>query len=668
MKRRSSLRPPRSATRQRGSAAVLGALWITVALICLMSIDIGNIFWQRREAQRVADMAALAGAQRVLQSCPTAQQTSRESALLNARTPTQAFAITEGPDCGVWSATANSSGDRFTATTTNPNAVRVTVSRTVPYWFVFSTNSASRVISATATAKINTPLAALSIRNTLLTVDASRSSLLNAVIGGMLGGSLNLGIAGWQGLVDANINLLNYLDALNIELGLQAGNYDQLLGTQVSLGQLINAAITALPQGGNTAQITAAALSGLLAISAAVPTLDVTLGELLNLQTGTTSAGLNAGVQVLQLVQAIAEIANSKNAVAIEVPISLLGLANINLAVKVIEPAQFSSVGNPVLAEAAPLGDNKIYISTAQVRTLISVELPALDGVTGLLGAVTNLLSPVTTLLNSLLSLNLSVLGDVLSCVLACTKNVTDIDILPPPVKLDISLDAGNAGVWVTGHSCVTNNKSLITQTRTALADLRIGKLGDTWAATKAVAFATKAPPQAAPVPVLDIGEMSCTRILLGLIPVKCDEANRKAYYGGGLALQAQIPVVAQTNPLTFTNPNNVGQPWMPADYQAVPGATNIVSTVSSTLQGLNILKAIPAQGSANGGLANVLTALTNTLSGVISLLQGVVSGLLSPLLDPLLNTLLGNVLGIGLSNAEVGGQLTCDTDAELVQ
>lgn len=658
-------RPPPG--RQRGSAAVLGVLWITVALICLMSIDIGNVFWQRREAQRVADMAALAGAQRVLDSCATAQQAARDSVLLNARTASEVFAIAGDPVCGVWSQTPDNAGERFTATTINSNAVRVTVSRAVPYWFVFDTANPSRIISASATAKMNTPLAALSVRSALLTIDSSRSSLLNAVVGGLLGGSLNLGVATWQGIVDANIRLLDYLDALSLALGLQVGNYDQLLNTKVTLGQLIDAAVTALPKGGNTAQVTAAALGGLLGIGAIVPRLDVTLGELLGLQSGTPMNGLLTKLQVLQLVQAVAGIANARSAASVEVPISLLGLANINLAVKVIEPAQFSAVGNPVLAETDPLGDNKIYISTAQVRALISVSLPALGGVTGLAGAVTNLLSPVTTLLNGLLSLDLRVIGDVLSCVLVCTKNVTDIDLLPPPIKLDISLDAGGAAAWVTHHSCIANNKSLSVQTRTAIADVRVGKLADTWASTKAAAFATRTPPQTTPVPVLDIGKMACTRILLGLIPVQCDYANRQAYYGGGLALQAQVPVGAQTSPLSFNNPNRVGQPWTSADYQPVPGTSNILATVSSTLQGLNILKAIPARGSANGGLASVLALLTNTLSGVIALLQGVVSGLLSPLLDPLLNLLLGNVLGIGLSNAEVGAQLTCGADAELV-
>ena len=48
--------------RQSGAVAMLGALWLMVAVICLATIDIGNVFWQRRELQKIADLAALAGA------------------------------------------------------------------------------------------------------------------------------------------------------------------------------------------------------------------------------------------------------------------------------------------------------------------------------------------------------------------------------------------------------------------------------------------------------------------------------------------------------------------------------------------------------------------------------------------------------------------------------
>lgn len=47
---------------------------------------------------------------------------------------------------------------------------------------------------------------------------------------------------------------------------------------------------------------------------------------------------------------------------------------------KVIEPPQFSAIGDPARAKADPLGPDRIYVRTAQVRTLLSVNLPVLTG------------------------------------------------------------------------------------------------------------------------------------------------------------------------------------------------------------------------------------------------------------------------------------------------
>lgn len=146
---------------------------------------------------------------------------------------------------------------------------------------------------------------------------------------------------------------------------------------------------------------------------------------------------------------------------------------------------------------------------------MISVELPALNGVSNLLNAVTTLVSPVTTLLNNLLSFKLNLLDDVLGCLIACTKDVTDVDILPAPIRLDINLDAGGGESRVNNFSCPADAKTLSAQTTTAAAQLRIGKMGTSTADAKSKVFASNAPPTVAPVPVIDIGSLQCTRLLL---------------------------------------------------------------------------------------------------------------------------------------------------------
>jgi hypothetical protein len=309
------------------------------------------------------------------------------------------------------------------------------------------------------------------------------------------------------------------------------------------------------------------------------------------------------------------------------------------------------------------MGPDQIYVRTAQVRTLVSVELPALNGLSALLNAVTSALSGVTSVLNSVLALDLKVVGNMLACVLVCVDDdVTDIDVLPPPVRLDIGLDVGHGQSRVTDFRCDAAEQSLTTSTRTALADIRIGKMGATAESAKASAFSSSTLPVPGVVPVIDIGKMKCTRVLLGLIPV-CHENTRQAFFGGGLGLSAEVPLVANTATQQFVNPPKLDQAPV---YQAI-SSQNIVSTLQSTLGGANLLHPIaPSSAAESPALGTLLTGLTNALSGVIGVLRTVVANLLSPLLDPLLNTLLKG-LGIDLAQTEVAGRLSCAGSVELV-
>jgi hypothetical protein len=465
---------------------------------------------------------------------------------------------------------------------------------------------------------------------------------------------------GWNGLINTNVKLLSYLDQLGIDLGIGVGKYDQVLATDVSVGTLIQAMINALQQSGSTAQVVIDALNLIkVTANAAAAQPLLKLGDLLGVQTGTDAAGLDTDIQLFQLLEGVVQASNGKSAVVASVQL----LSGITANVKVIEAPQVSAVGDPTLAKQNPTGPDQIYVRTAQIRTLISIELPVLTGLANLVNAVSTLISPVTDLLNSLLGLDLVTgLSKILGCVLGCTRDVTDVKILPPPLRLDISLDAGGGESRVTDFNCAADAKSLTTQTTTSVANLRIGSLGTTAAIAKANAFSSSALPIVSPVPVIDIGSQKCVLGPLGLLVLSCDATHRKAFYGGGLGLKADVPVGSTTQPQFFANPPELDQ--LP-NYLAI-STQNIIDTLSNTLGGLNLLTTITPTASG-GGLQSVLTALTNTLSGVINLLRGIVSGVLTPLLDPLLNTLLSNVLGANLAQTEVGARLSCMKSAELV-
>ncbi|WP_119737782.1 pilus assembly protein TadG-related protein [Pseudomonas sp. Larv2_ips] len=651
---------PRFHCKQRGAIGLMAAGVLAVVLaFTLLVIDSGRLYLEKRKLQGVADTAALEAVSRN-GTCLAGLSAAAYAGQSVAR---NYFVVGNGNTlvtrCG--SVTTGASGQRtFSANPALSSAIQVVVSKTVTtsvaggVWALFSGNpvSLNTVLSATAVAAKPTPsLAQLTINSTLASVNTASASLLNPLFSGLLGGNLNLTLAGWNGLLNTNISLLSYLDQLAINLGVTAGNYTQLLNTNVTASQLIQAAITVLTANGATADVLTAL--GSLKI-AAINQAPLTLGQILQLQTGTTAAALNANLQVFQLIQGVVQLSNSQSAAAATLPVSLLGLANITTQVKVIEPPQLSAIGDPALAAANPQGPNAIYVRTAQVRTEVTVSLPVLSSLSGLTTAVNNLVGPLTPVINSLLSLNLVSTINSALCLLGAGCQQLDLLALPGNLPLNIVLDAGGASSYVTAYSCPTGSagtKSLTAYTTTSLASLNVGAITN--------AFSSTLPMTVAPLALIDIGTKTCHEILgIGTC------GTRVPFAGGGVAIKVLSPIAASNQTLVFSStapfatPPNVG---LTPTYQAVAPATNVVSSLSTTLNGVGITAYQPVGSNPLGALAASVVSL---LGGVSAIVTPVVDSLLGPLLNPILNNLL-NMLGISLTNVNVGANLTCGQTGE---
>lgn len=341
--------------RQSGSVAMLGAIWLMIAVICLATIDIGNVFWQKRELQKIADLAALAGASGALD-----QNSCRTNAERNLTLNGSVVSELVTAQAGHWDKSASPFfGSASKAS--EINACRVSFQRTVPFLFVFAAGAErGRQITAQATAMQSARIARLSVRSTLLALDTEKSALLDAVVGGMLGGKINLGVAGWQGIANANISLLSFFDALAVRAGLNVGDYDQVVKTKVTLDKVMLAMLDALPQQGSLA-----AVNALNALALGVGNIQIALQDILKLGTGLGSAALRTDVNVLDLVTTVAQLANSQNAAKVGVNLNL-GLVEVGLNLKVIEPPQ-SAIGDPVR--------DRIEAKTSQIDLVTGLKL-----------------------------------------------------------------------------------------------------------------------------------------------------------------------------------------------------------------------------------------------------------------------------------------------------
>lgn len=360
----------RAATRrrQRGSTMLLAALCVAIALAALGAIDVGNFFYMRRDLQRTADLAAVAGAQTIdsasssTGNCAAATASAQQNAQGGNNLSTGASVTVV---CGRWDPSVNSGQSYFSTAGTPMNAVQVTVQQTVPYFFL----GPARVVQATSTAQ------ATNIRSfSITTAVASLSGgLLNGLLNGLLGGNLNLSVASYQGLASAQLKLGDLATALGV------GTMAQLLNTQVTVAQLVNAMATALSQ---STTVGASVISDLGTIAASIPGgQKIALGAtsttngLLAVALGDPQAGATATINALDALLVAAEIANGQSAINLGTALNLAPLATVTAQAKVIEP--------PVIAvgEAGQNADGTWRTSahSADVRLYLNVQLANLN-------------------------------------------------------------------------------------------------------------------------------------------------------------------------------------------------------------------------------------------------------------------------------------------------
>lgn len=633
---------------QRGAIGLMAALTLgLVLLFMLLVVDSGRLYLEQRKLQRVSDLAVLEAVSRG-GSCTagTAPTYANESAIRNSFKPgaTQKVNTT----CGTL-VTGSDNLRTFKLDSTKSDAIRVIATTTVPtsvaggLWSFYSNGKflINTPLTASAVGAIGgAPLARLTINSSLADINTANSALLNSLFGGLLGGNLSLSAVSWQGLAATNINLLSYLDQLAINVGATAGDYNQLLNSNLQVTQLLDAAIKVLEKNGGGVTVASKALTDIKLITS--NTQVIKLGDVLNIKNGTPSAGLNTDIKAFNLLDGIVQVAGGKSAATatINTTIPLIGAATIYL--KIIDPPQVSTTGNPALAKANPTGPNQIFVKTAQVQARIHLELAVVKALQPLTDALTSVLSTVLEVVKKLLGLNLI---EVVKCVLSCETATLSI-----ASALDVYVEAGSASAYVTDYSCASDgSKKLTVSATSSLATLTIGNApvkGDFPELDADKKFIV------APVKLINMNVKTC--YILG---IACKTEEGKA---GSFNLRARSTVsnpagniyysATAANPATLPNLNL-------APYPQKLNNVDIIKSLSGLTGNIETSYTPPPGKTVTGDLLNAVTNLVTQLTGALTT---ALSSVLSPLLDPIVNTLLKS-LGISLGNAEIGANLSCN-------
>jgi len=358
---------------KRGGVAIIAAV-SSASLIAFaaLAVDLGSIFLQTRQLQGMADLAALGAA----------------NDLTNAQAAAAATASGNGFNGTVQTATvlgayvANSAipaSQRFTPGATAPNAVKVTLTAQAQLFFGQAImGKASIPITRTATAA-TAQAASFSLGSGLASV---QNGVENALLTSLTGSSVSLSVADYNNLVGANVDLLQYSQALQTKLNLKGVSFTQVLSSNVTTGQALSVLSTLLDTGGNDP----AAQAINKVVSAAGTATPANLQQLIDLgpyaNQDHTSAATGAGVSVnaLQLTSAILQLSQGGHQVQLSLGSTIPGLASTTAWLAIGQ----RPTNSPWLTVN---DDGTVTVYTAQTRLYLDAQVAPGAGVLNSAGA-----------------------------------------------------------------------------------------------------------------------------------------------------------------------------------------------------------------------------------------------------------------------------------------
>lgn len=346
-------------------AALFGGVFCVLAAL---AIDLGSISLKARQVQGAADLSAMAAARDLSHAQAAAQATA------SANLPElQTVSVTKG---GYAADPHLAPKDRFSAGAPEPNAARVEIAAPAPLFFgrwILQRDSLVVRKSATAAIPGGQPQAMFSIGSRLASLDGG---LANALLSGLLGGKVSLTIMDYRALAGAQVNLLQFSDALATELGVTAGDYDALLQQEVTAGRALKVLET----------IAGADSKSALGKLTHVPVdAKLKLQDLIGVEADAKQGlreALNADVSALDLIMASLETANGDRQVALDLG-ARAGLADLDVMLAIGERPNKSpwltitSKGEPIIRTAQA----RIYLKATTAQTLAGlaqVKLPIL--------------------------------------------------------------------------------------------------------------------------------------------------------------------------------------------------------------------------------------------------------------------------------------------------
>lgn len=365
----------------RANVATLFALFLPIMIGCLaLAVDYGNLTLQDRKLQKAADLASIVAAADIVNAEEAVAKffalnnhniavETEDGLLLDERYLTEEEYIDQQkrgvarlvrgryyPDPSI------AANLRFVEMETSPDAAKVTIRKEGNIYFGSLFTDAPELF-AVGTAS-SEKLAGFSVGSRLASLNGG---ILNSLLGGLLGTTISLKAMDYEALLDADVDVLAFMQTLATRLDLTALTYDEILATDLTLPQLLSTIrlTSGVPP---TVQAVLKTLETATSKNAETIRLDRILNlDAKNALTLATDAPWDMKIGVLEIITAAAALANGENQIAVDTGLSLPPLTNLSVSLAIGEPP----VGTPSHA----LGPIGTAVRTAQTRLKVSFEL-----------------------------------------------------------------------------------------------------------------------------------------------------------------------------------------------------------------------------------------------------------------------------------------------------
>lgn len=346
------------------SMILAGSLFVLIGTSAF-AVDMGLVYLSKRKLQGIADTAALAAAGQTLdqRSAVAGVIQSTGDASIRLRLLEQG-AYHRDPDLPV--------EERFSPGQSPSDAARITLEQDVPLFFGRAlTRRASVTVSAKAIS-IRSNLVAFSIGSRLAAVNGG---MLNAMLSALADTQVSLSVMDYNALLQADVDVLAFLDALRSEIHLEAASFGEVLEADITLPQILNALAEVLPE--------QAVRDSLRALAARSPGTQVPLEKLIDLGSFARPIMLDGGqgisVDAYSLLRAVLEIGAAGRQLSLDLNAGIPNLASSRLWLAIGErpadsPWLTITDRNSVIVRTAQA---RVYLDSQVVQTgLLTVRVP----------------------------------------------------------------------------------------------------------------------------------------------------------------------------------------------------------------------------------------------------------------------------------------------------